>query len=1185
MIAFMKQLQHSVWSLPVAKVGAGVVAAIFVGAAAFGAIQLSGQAFDPSAFLDAGFNRQANPEYNTAYDVDHSEADGEANMQADQEETPQPEQPDLQQVDASSWSQNEGSGSSALSVVEGPASGGTVLGGEGGEGGTPSDNPLTGPVINGDGNGSGGDGTGEGQGGDGDGNQGGGDTPGPIPPTDPDPRPSLPDDLYGGWFDVNPFPEEGLDPVPNKDGEVVVSFHASNEEEVLGDPDDLGMERLYYGMYLDEWKLLCATYFYVTVNDTMYRLENYSDNFKIGPFPEVLNADTLEVEYFFRLNANDLWQTERVRYPVHPNKVVVEGWDGQSLKTGYPAAGERVYLDDMLSSMLPAGTEENKPLENIFSGWTDVEGGASVGSSYLPTHKGRIELQPLPLAPVPSEFTVALKGGKQSLVGYTGTSSVCVMPEGIQSIYLQHGKTVSAEVVRIPASLQFGASALVASRAYEVAEGNTTFHIKDGMLFETASGALYGIPANKETVVIPPGTPAIVFPENNHIKRIELVDVIEPEYFEVIHGAEIVVPADRYVEFLAAWSAEPGNSSNRLVPDTGENFDYVIRDGVAYTSDYSTLVEVLPETKGVLFVPEGVQVVKKGAFAKNSRVDTVVLPQSVVSLERESFAGAGVKRVLFEGAEPPVVNAETFGTAKAHVRFAAYGAYLDSWSKQVGESAAEALLAVDDFTTPTVNGYHLLSLAPRASDGTPNTAANETIILRAPADETQFAPDTLAGKEPTPTPTAIGAGAFEDCTALSVVELPASVKAIGEDAFAGCKSLEAFFSASTDTISIGVGSFANCDALRIAAFCAHEGRVADWKDLFMSGFNAYAPNGSIGYNDGLPDYYVPTFDTQFNKFHFVQKYSGALLYGYTEEYKQLYVLGATTSVAGDISLEQGTAVIYDDAFANCAQLTSVNDASMASVEEIYSNAFKGSGLTRIMIPKTISPLGGMGSGVFEKCIALKEVLFEEGFKGEVTEGMFYGCTSLRSVAFPSTVTSVRSAVFSDSGVQEVSFASKEPPMLVKPSRDTPYVFAENPPEGFHVKLVGAATGNEEAYIQAWKYSLFGKEPPEEGGPDTLTPEEDLIATNMARALFGLPALDNLSQTKTAEAPATLSALAPGDQTGTTLPSENTDDFVLKGRDDALAMSPAEGENDSTVQDVVPEEDPPERIEQTGKREE
>src|SRR5699024_7604815 len=112
----------------------------------------------------------------------------------------------------------------------------------------------------------------------------------------------------------------------------------------------------------------------------------------------------------------------------------------------------------------------------------------------------------------------------------------------------------------------------------------------------------------------------------------------------------------------------------------------------------------------------------------------------------------------------------------------------------------------------------------------------------------------------------------------------------------------------------------------------------------------------------------------------------------------------------------------------------------------------------------------------------KEVLFEEGFKGEVTEGMFYGCTSLRSVAFPSTVTSVRSAVFSDSGVQEVSFASKEPPMLVKPSRDTPYVFAENPPDGFHVKLVGEATGNEEAYIQAWKYSLFGKEPPEEGGP-------------------------------------------------------------------------------------------------------
>ncbi|WP_158309923.1 leucine-rich repeat domain-containing protein [Eggerthella sp. YY7918] len=1189
----MKQLQHSVWSLPVAKVGTGVVAAIFVGAAAFGAIQLSGQAFDPSAFLDAGFNRQANPEYNTAYDIDHSEADGEANMQADQEETPQPEQPDLQQVDASSWSQNEGSGSSALSVVEGPASGGTVLGGEGGEGGTPSDNPLTGPVINGDGNGSGGDGTGEGQGGNGDGNQGGGDTPGPIPPTDPDPRPSLPDDMYGnvGWIETHPFPEAGIEPEPDENGAVSVSFAVYTEEYMLEDPDELGMERIYYGMYLDDWKLLCATYFYVTVNDTMYRLENYSDNFKIGAFPEVLTSDTLEVDFFFRLNVNDKWQTERVKYLVHPNKVIVEGWDGTSLKTRYPAVGQEVYLDDVFSSMLPAGTEPGMPLTWVFPGWTDNEGSSALSTTYLPPRKGRIELQPLPLAPVPPEFQVTYQWGNQALVGYTGTSPVCALPEGIQSIDLPFGRTVSAEVVRIPASLRYGAGALVASRAYEVDEGNTTFHMQDGMLFETESGALYGIPTNKETVVIPPGTPLIVFPENNHIKRIEVSDVIEPEYFEALHGAEIAVPADRYIEFLAAWGAHPGDPSNRLVADTGEEFDYVIRDGAAYTTDGSTLVEVLDGAKGTFFVPEGVQVVKEGAFAKCPRVDTVVLPQSVRVLERESLVSEGLTRVLLEGTTPPTVDAETFGTAEAHVRFATYDTYLRSWSEQLGTAAAETLLAADDFTTPTVNGYHLLSLAPRASDGTPNTAANETIILRAPADATQFAPDTLGDIAPT----ALGAGAFEGCTALSVVELPASVKVIGDDAFAGCTNLEAFFSASPDMIVIGVGSFANCDALRMAAFSAHEGQVADWNDLYSSGFRAFAPYESVGYDEGSPDRYTLIFETMCDDLRLVRGFGGVLLYGYATIYDQLVLLGATSDVGGVVSLEPGTAVIYFNVFKDCANLTSIDDASMADVEEIYDYAFARSGLTDIVISQKVFY---MGTGVFESCRALEQVVFEEGLNDEgdlvgldwVTEDMFVGCTKLTSVTFPSTVLWVDYGIFTNSAVRTVVFTSEEAPILTRPNPTFPFVFSENPPDDFKIELAGVAAGHRDDYIQSWKNSLIARPNGSE-----LTPEEDLRATNLARALFGLPALEALpapdppTPLEAATAPEKSAAsqeVAPLDEP--TSPENPASLNTASGNNetvDPLAPTGVEEENDSTAQDVEPEKDPPERIEQTGKREE
>lgn len=1181
----MRGIRHILGTMPVAKVAAGALVLACVGAGAVGVAQLGAEAFDPSAFLGERINQQGQPDFNAAFDVDRSEAEGEANMQAEEEQPTPENEPEIHEVDASSFSQTESGGSSALSVVDTPAAGGTVLGSNGSEGsGDASDDPAVGPVINGEGNGSGGEGTGEGQGGsnDGPGGPGGneGNDPTPPPAVDPDPRPSLPDDMYGnvGWIETHPFPDTGVVPVPDEDGTVSIGFSAYSEKYMIEDPDELGMERIYYGMHLDDWKLLCATYFYVRVNGVMYRLENYSDNFKIGDFPEVLTSDTLEVDFFFRLNANDEWQTERVEYLVHPNKVIVEGWDGTSLKTRYPAVGQEVYLDDVFSSMLPAGTEPGMPLTWVFPGWTDNEGSSALSTTYLPARKGRIELQPLPLAPVPPEFQVTYQWGNQALVGYTGTSPVCALPEGIQSIDLPFGQTVSAEVVRIPASLRYGAGALVASRAYEVDEGNTTFHVQDGMLFETESGALYGIPTSKETVVIPPGTPLIVFPENNHINRIEVSDVIEAEYFEVIHDAQIVVPADRYVEFLAAWGTHPGNASNTLVADTGAELDYVIRDGAAYTADGSTLVEVLGDAKGTFFVPEGVQVVKAGAFAKCPRVDTVVLPQSVRVLERESLAGEGLTRVLFEGTTPPAVDAEAFDAAKAHVRYETYDTYLRSWSEQLGTAAAEALLAADDFSTPIVNGYHLLSLAPRASDGTPNTAANETIILRAPADATQFAPDTLGDIAPT----ALGAGAFEGCTALSVVELPASVKVIGDDVFAGCTNLEAFFSASPDVIAIGVGSFANCDALRMAAFSAHEGQVADWNDLYSSGFRAFAPFESVGYDEGSPDRYTLIFETMCDDLRLVRGFGGVLLYGYATIYDQLVLLGATSDVSGVVSLEPGTAVIYFNVFKDCANLTSIDDASMVDVEEIYDHAFARSGLTTIVIPQKVFY---MGTGVFENCRALEQVVFEEGPNEEgdlvgldwVTEDMFVGCTKLTSVTFPSTVLWVDYGIFTNSAVCTVVFTSEEAPILTRPNPTFPFVFSENPPDDFKIELAGAAAGREDAYIQSWKNSLIARPNGSE-----LTPEEDLRATNLARALFGLPALEALpapeALTPLEAAPAPEKPAAPQEVTPLDAPTSSETPTSLNtapGHNEAvdpLAPTGAEEENDHTAQDAASGDD-------------
>ena len=66
--------------------------------------------------------------------------------------------------------------------------------------------------------------------------------------------------------------------------------------------------------------------------------------------------------------------------------------------------------------------------------------------------------------------------------------------------------------------------------------------------------------------------------------------------------------------------------------------------------------------------------------------------------------------------------------------------------------------------------------------------------------------------------------------------------------------------------------------------------------------------------------------------------------------------------------------------------------------------FAGSNIKRIIIPDTVSVLGGEGSGSFEGCDQLEEVIFEG--TSQITElwSTFKNCSSLKSVHIPASVT-------------------------------------------------------------------------------------------------------------------------------------------------------------------------------------
>ena len=73
-----------------------------------------------------------------------------------------------------------------------------------------------------------------------------------------------------------------------------------------------------YGEVLDDWKLFCAVCVYVDVDSgegmpTIYRIEDYNENFKIGSFPKVAKEDFF-VDFYFRPNKGSKWQKETWNY-------------------------------------------------------------------------------------------------------------------------------------------------------------------------------------------------------------------------------------------------------------------------------------------------------------------------------------------------------------------------------------------------------------------------------------------------------------------------------------------------------------------------------------------------------------------------------------------------------------------------------------------------------------------------------------------------------------------------------------------------------------------------------------------------------------------------------------------------------------------------------------------------------
>ena len=238
-------------------------------------------------------------------------------------------------------------------------------------------------------------------------------------------------------------------------------------------------------------------------------------------------------------------------------------------------------------------------------------------------------------------------------------------------------------------------------------------------------------------------------------------------------------------------------------------------------------------------------------------------------------------------------------------------------------------------------------------------------------------------------------GAFSDCTALTSIEIPASVETIGNTAFSDCSSLATVtFEKGSRLKTIGNNAYYRCTSLTSIEIPASVETIE--KKAFMH----CSSLATVTFEKGsqLKTIAGDSYDGAFSD------------------------CSSLTSIEIPASVE----TIEATAFKRCSKLTTITFEKGSLLKTIgggyYSSYYHGafsdcSSLTSIEIPASVETIEATA---FSDCSKLATVTFEKGsqlkiigggYSSSYYYGAFLGCSSLTSIEIPASVETIEATAF------------------------------------------------------------------------------------------------------------------------------------------------------------------------------
>ena len=422
-----------------------------------------------------------------------------------------------------------------------------------------------------------------------------------------------------------------------------------------------------------------------------------------------------------------------------------------------------------------------------------------------------------------------------------------------------------------------------------------------------------------------------------------------------------------------------GELENVLADYDYANIESLKIIGVLNDVDFLFIYRMMPNLKNLDIAEVNITALPIQAFYKSTNVENLILPNTLITIGEEMFYQSKLKTVVIPA------NATT-----------------------IGNSAFEQCAS-------------LISIDIPANVETIGTAAFKGCSsLTTVTFEKESQLKTISGGYSNPN----YYGVFSDCTALTSIKIPASVKTIEEAAFKGCSSLATVtFEKGSQLKTIGgdsysSGAFSDCTALTSIEI------PASVETIEAAAFRGCSKLATVTFEKGSQlktirsaDSYYP--HTYYGAFSFcpitsieipasVETIEAAAFKGCSSLATVTFEKGSQLkTISGDYST--GSTSNYSGVFSDCTALKSIEIP--ASVETIEAAAFKGcSSLTTVTFEKE-SQLkiigGGYGYsysgtfyyyGAFSDCTALKSIEIPASVE-TIEVVAFKGCSSLITVTF------------------------------------------------------------------------------------------------------------------------------------------------------------------------------------------